>query len=425
MTSLRAILHQASRVPMGVFRMFEGIWTVPLALALLGIALALAVMPIGRALGYDGMVNGADWIDPEGGRAALSAVASGVMGIAGIVFSLTFVALTITAQQLSPRILDYVVRERVTQVLIGLALATFLFATISLAIGSGGAEWRLRIAVPIALLLASATLATVVVFGHGMTKVMRIEEMVARLGAAFVAEARALAAPPDGCQAVRLPETARHMLEEEMREGREVRATGAGYVARIDCAALLELAAAQDLVIRLAVRENDHILPGISLARVLGAHGEAAEVARAIEAAIDLTDRRMPSGRADYEAAALSEAALRALSPSLNDPATAISCLNRIFEGLAVLAETGSAPEVLGGANRLARLILPSRRIVDFLEGAVLPIAVAAQADYRVRRRILTLLAHLGTLVEDPADRAGIVAFTARVEAAAGPEFTV
>ncbi|MBK0400715.1 DUF2254 domain-containing protein [Limibaculum sp. M0105] len=401
----------AVRLPVRIARAFEGIWTVPLALALAGLVLALVVGPLGTMLGA------ASWVDPDGGRAALSAVAGGVMSVAGIVFSLTFVALSITAQQLSPRILDYVLRGRVTQVLIGLALATFLFAAISLALSSDAEPWRFGVAVPLALGLATATLGAVVIFVHSMTRVMRSEDMVSRLGRAFARAARQLIAGPAGCVPVRLSPGARAVIDEELAGAEIVRAGEAGYVARIDHAGLVRLAAANDLVIALSVRENDHLLPGMPVARVLGLHPDGAVGARNIAALVALTDRRTPAWGADYEAAALSEAALRALSPGINDPASAISCLNLLFEGIAILAADGPPPDVLGDGERVARLVLPPKRAREFLTGAVLPVAVAGQGDFRLRARLEALLGHLAALTGDDEERRAIEAFALRVDA--------
>ncbi|MCL5777045.1 DUF2254 domain-containing protein [Limibaculum sp. FT325] len=405
-----ALALAAAVVPTRIMRVFEGFWTVPLGLGLGGVLLALSVGPMAGALG------GA-WIDPDGGRAALSAVAGGVMSVTGIVFSLTFVALSITAQQLSPRILDYVLRDRATQLLIGLALATFLFAAISLGLGSDEARARFAVSVPMALALAAGTLGMVVIFAHRMTRVMRSEEMISRLGDAFARAVRGLAEGPAGCTPVRLAPGARAVIEAEMGAAEVVRAGEAGYVARIDHAGLVRLAEGHDLVIALAVRENDHVLPGMPVARVLGFHPDGAAGPRDVAARIALTDRRVPAWGADYEAAALSEAALRALSPGINDPASAISCINRLAEGIAILAADGPPPEVLGDGGRVARLVLPPKRAVDFLEGAVLPVAVAGQGDYRVRGRLERLVGHLAALAADEAERAAIEGFGMRIAA--------
>jgi uncharacterized membrane protein len=423
MAGLHGWLARLPRLPMRLLRLFEGFWTVPLALGAAGLLLALLTGPLAGLAGHDAADTVGGWVGPEGGRAALSAVAGGVMSVAGIVFSLTFVALSITAQQLSPRILDYVLRERVTQVLIGLALATFLFATVSLAASDAANGVRLAFAVPIALLLASATLGSVVIFAHSMTRVMRTETMVARLGEAFSKAISRIVEPPEGTVALRLPEGARIVLEQELDTAPEIRAGEAGHVARIDAAGLVALAEERDFVVAVTVRENDHVLPGMVVARVLGLKAGEGQDRRRIAALIELAERRAPSDGADYEAASLSEAALRALSPGINDPATAISCLNRLAEGIAIVAADGPPPEVLGGAGRVARLIVPPRRASDFALAAILPVAVAGQGDYRVRARIAGILAHLETMAEDEAEARALAALAMRIEAREGPEF--
>ncbi|MDT8345354.1 MAG: DUF2254 family protein, partial [Thermohalobaculum sp.] len=294
---------------------------------------------------------------------------------------------------------------------------------ISLALADDAAPRRFDIAVPLALALAAGTLAAVVLFAHRMTRVMRSDEMVARLAGAFTGAVRRLIAGPAGCTALRLPGAARAVLDEELAGAAVIRAGEAGHVARIDHAGLVALAERHDLVIALAVRENDHLLPGMALARVLGMHPDGAVAAGDIAALVELADRRVPAEGADYEAAALSEAALRALSPGINDPASALACLNGLAEGIAILAAEGPPPDVLGGPGRVARLVLPPKRAGDFLEAAVLPVAVAGQGDYRVRARLDLLLAHLGGLAAVADDRRAIEGFRLRVGARADAAF--
>jgi len=400
-------------VPSPVVRIVEGFWATPLAMSLAGIVLAGAVQAVPEAalgLRWTGYLG---HIDVDGARAALGVIAGGMVSLVAMVFSLTFVALSITAQQLSPRILDYVLRERSTQMLLGLSLATFLFAAVALSAGEVRGAWRLGLAVGPVLALAAATLVMVVVFAHRMTRVMRADEMVARLGHELVSGIHRMLRPPEGC-------CAGAEAPADFEGGEVACCARAGYVGMIDYGGLAELAARRELLIRLDVRENDFLLPGDAIARISGLQEGAEDPAGAVERCLNLTDRREAIDTAGYEAAALCEAALRALSPGINDPATAISCLNRLFEGLALLVEAEPAPRLLAGEDGVVRLLRPPRGAPEFIEGAVLPVVAASRRDGRVRETIVSLARRVARSASRIRDREAIDRMLAELEGAAG-----
>jgi uncharacterized membrane protein len=243
-----------------------------------------------------------------------------------------------------------------------------------------------------------------------MTRVMRAEEMVAKLGGKLVDGMQALLDPPHGCRSVSADCT---QVEREFDDAISISASRAGYVGVIDYEGLVTLATKGGLRLALDVRESEFLLPGKRIARVLGFHAENDHPGGAIENALNLTDRREASDTAGYEAAALCEAALRALSPGINDPATAMSCLNRLFEGLSVLAGAESPPpRVIASASEggepVARLLRPAREVPDFIALAVVPIIAAAGSDARVLAQIETLADQLRSIAHRPGDQTAI-----------------
>lgn len=404
-------------VPGPVLRLFEGFWATPLVMALLCALLAAAVETVPRWLIGPGVAASLGGIDPEGARATLSTIAGGMISLVALVFSLTFVALGTTTGTLGPRVSDFVLASPSAQTLAGLALGTFLYAALVLSVGEATDSWRLGIAVWPALVLAAATLVMTVVFAHAMTRTIRVEEMVARLGHRFVSHARSLREPPVGCAIA----TGFEDFERNLEGARSLAASQPGYVGAIDYAAILHHAVERDLRVALDVRESAFLLPGVPFARVLGPRGKDDDADAAVEAALNLTDRRETAAGASYEAAALSEAALRALSPGINDPATAIACVNRLFEGLAVLAEA-DRPRLLGGEDEAPRLARPPLGVPEILADALDPVIEASRGNAQLIDRMLALARQLDPLLRRARDREALAAFADRVAGAARPQ---
>lgn len=402
-------------VPDPVRRLFEGFWVVPTLMSLIGALLAAGVQYLPAAFVPGIALDALGLMDVGGARAALSAVASGVMSVASIVFSLTFVTLSITAQQLSPRMLDFVLRERAVQMLIGMALATFLFASTALTFGDGREAWRLALAAVISLGMAAMALATVVAFAHRMTLVMRPDEMVALRGAAFVKAVNALALAPHGCVAADAAQAA--ILRRTLAQARPLRVSGAGYVGAMESAALVDIAARHDARLMIDVRANAFLAPGMIFGR---ADGLDPDCDRDVIAALLLTDRRTLGAAASYEAQALSEAAIRALSPGINDPATALSCVNRLFEGASAFALNPPAPEAFADRKGVARLVRARFDLRALLADAIAPISYYGDGDPRIAATLIALAGHLREQAPRAADREALAAFAADVRARSG-----
>jgi uncharacterized membrane protein len=395
-------------MPSSVLQLFEGFWTVPLVLTFLGVAGGVAILLIdGAAVIW---LTG-EWIthlSPSGARDALSAVAGGVLTVASIVFSLTFVALSITAQQLSPRILDDVLQDRSTQVLLGLSLATFLFSSIALLTGGASEDPRLALAAPIAVLLATLTMIMVVVFAHSMSRVMRADDMVARFGARLIASIRAAGGPPVQC-AVAAPERAAE-FDAAARDGTDLRATAVGYVGAVGYAQLVNWASQEGLLIDLDICENDFVLEGQPVVRIAGLHDDGQSAAKRVTRHLNLSDRRMPGVSPRYRAAALREAALRALSPGINDPSTAMSCADHLFQGIQILATSPEPPNLLSDGQGIARLRIKQPGLAQFVHENIRPIVEAADDEAS-----LTYLDRIAEVVTDLAKRSDDVAVLDRL----------
>lgn len=393
--------------------LFEAFWVLPLACAVFGVVAPLAFQLIDEdhlAILFGGQEPE---IDVEGARSTLSVVAGGVITITSLVFSLAFVALTITAQQLSPRVLDYVVEERTTQILVGLSLSTFLFSAITLSFGITGGEVRLAASAFVALAMATATLAMVVMFSHRMTRIMRAEDMVTWLGSAFTA---AIQRGPRSIQQETMvtdPDE-EDALERRMEGARTVCATTTGYLGAVDYPGLLHWAEEHDLLIEILLRENAFVLEGQPVAHVVGADLPADEVAECVTQYVNLTPRRVIGETPEYEGSSLCEVAMRALSPGINDPATARSCANQLYHGLALLAALPERPRALKDGDGVPRILRARHGIPEFLETNVAPIAEAAH-DRTTLRHLRELNETLAGIAKRPYELAAIEALAARI----------
>jgi uncharacterized membrane protein len=405
---LRSLLLRLA--PGRLRRAFEGFWTVPLAVAAVGPA-AVALLDLAPTPGVR-IIDALDAVPRERADGVLGLVAGAVLSVASIVFSLSFVALSATAGALSPRMLDFVIRDRAMQLLIGGALGAFLFAGVVMLTGEARDAWRQALAAALSLGWAALVLATVVIFAHRMTRVIRPDEMVARRGDAFRAAVLRQCETPTGCAAA--TPSAAAALERAMAAARPLRVRAGGYAGSIDLAGLVAFAAARDAAIRLDALPNDYLLPGAAWGAAIGVDPDCDD---ALQAMLGMTDRRAPATGPIYEAQTLSEAALRALSPGINDPATGMACADRLFEGIVLCAVNEAPVRALADGQGRVRLLRACYGVSEMLETAAAPILHYGRDDPAIRAHLARLTGVLVEAARRPDDRAAAEAFLRRINA--------
>ncbi len=305
-------------------RIRASLWAIPIALILLAIGLAVAAVLLDRTVqwGTDdrwwGIAAG-----PSGTRETLTTVGGSVMTVAGVSFSMTVVVLQLASSQYSPRVVRSFRRDRVIQVVFGAYVATFVYTLLVLRTVTSseyGSIFTAPISVSIAVVLGIACMILLVVLIHHVAQIVQVSSIV-----------RAIEHETDEVMERLYPE----MLGERERSPAEsprpersdepfvICAGRSGFLAHVDERAIEGIEGAELVVIEPCV--GDYVGDTAVLARVWPrAAGERSSEPR--DAFVVEPERTMPQD-VRYGIRLLADIALRALSPSLNDPTTARHCV--------------------------------------------------------------------------------------------------
>ena len=116
------------------------LWLVPTIEVIAAIGLFMVTLRLDRAV-YNGRLRPPSWVisgTADAARQILASIAASVITVAGIVFSITIVTLTLASTQFGPRMLRNFIRDRGTQLTLGTFVATFVYCVVALvAIGPG------------------------------------------------------------------------------------------------------------------------------------------------------------------------------------------------------------------------------------------------------------------------------------------------
>ena len=257
----------------------------------------------------------------------LGIIAGATITTAGVVFSLLVVSLQLASGQFSPRVLRGFWRDRFGQVLVGLLVSTFVFCVRALAQLDPHAKHAPALTVMFALLLALASVVFMVVYLDRISRRQYVGNIVARVAGETL---RLIDELPYGRHvgmpvgdAVPAPGVG------TMGEPLIIRSPGDGWVQQISRRAVIAGAPAGS-VVRLETRVGGYLVRGTPLASIWPRPADPAACAALIRAAVILGPARTMQQDIDFGLRQLNDIALRALSPAVNDPTTAIEVVLRI-----------------------------------------------------------------------------------------------
>jgi len=317
-----------------------------------------------------------------------SAIASGMIALTGIVFSLTFVMVQFSATAYSPRLVLWIARDPVISHSIGVFTATFLYSLAALAWVDRGGSGKVPLAGAVivdVLLIASVIMFVSLIQRIGLLQVNRmlvftgdqgrktIETFYLPLGASGSLTATGLAEL--GC------------IQTFLYHGPP------RIVQTLDIPYLVELSNKAGCVIESVTSVGDSVFDGIAIFRVLGAITTIPE--RKLRAAIQLGGERTFEQDPKYAIRLLVDIAIRALSPAVNDPTTAVQALDQIEDLLIRLGRRRLEIGSFCDADGNLRLVTAVPSWEDFLRLSFDEIRLYGATSIQVMRRMKALVTEL------------------------------
>jgi uncharacterized membrane protein len=266
----------------------------------------------------------------EDAKAVVSAVGSAMMTFIGVVFSISLVAVQMASGQFTPRVVRLFVRSRITKATFAVFLSTFVLTLLVLTSFDTVDDPRAVTTVPLVqsvltLCMVALSLLLFVLYVNATLRLMRISHVIARIASESFRVVASMPVPVGGQEAPGLgTETAW-----VPHEGR------AGVLRDVHIARLVRVARKHGVVLRLIPRIGDFMVPGMP---VLAVHGGPVPPRRALRHAISVGVERTYHQDLGFGLRQLSDIALRALSPAVNDPTTAVQALDRVVQLLAALS---------------------------------------------------------------------------------------
>ncbi|MDP3619237.1 MAG: DUF2254 domain-containing protein [Ramlibacter sp.] len=383
-------------------------WFVPGLVVLASMAAALALVE------FDGWKTQelAEWsprlfgASANGSRAMLSAIATSMITVAGVVFSITIVALSLTATQYSPGVLRNFMRDRPTQWVLGVFLGIFAYCLIVLRTirGSDAAPFIPSVAVLAGMVYAFIGIALLIYFIHHVAQSMQAAMILQRIS-------------DDSAAAID------HLFPESLGEdppvhpGRwavpldwtPVESERSGYVITVDSERLMRIARDTGRVLRLTSAVGSFVASGSVVVDVGGSEPLEESLKRKLRGSVLLGLQRTTDQDAAFGFEQLVDVALKALSPGINDPTTACMCVDRLGDLLGRVA-CRRLPQANRFEDGQLRVIAPAPGFAELLTLSLRPVLHHLRGDMQVLDRIRGVLCMLEARTRDAGRRADVLA---------------
>lgn len=325
-------------------RLNSSFWFVPAVMAIVAVALSFLLIEVDarRLVAQTDNPSELYTFGPEGARAMLSVIASSMITVASLIFSITMLSLQLASSQFGPRTLGNFMRDRSNQTVLGTFIATFLYCLFVLRSvrGMEGSSFVPHLAVAFGVLMAAASVAVLLYFIHHIATSIRVETLLEKLAAEGCAAVDRLFPERIGRgPADDVGETTVPGLPDNFDDGsRQIAADSGGYVQSIGVDVLMRIAAKHDLVLRIEAPPGQFVTEGACVIVAYPKGLVSDEIQEDLRGAVVIGRDRTPHQDLEFAIRRIVELAQRSLSPGINDPTTALYCIDRLGQVLGRLA---------------------------------------------------------------------------------------
>ncbi|MEG5160136.1 DUF2254 domain-containing protein [Microcoleus sp. AT3-A2] len=383
-------------------------WFIPTLMALGSMILAIAMLTLDRR----GNIPNWRWIytgGTDGARSVLSSVAGSMISVVATAFSITIVALQLASSNFGPRLLRNFMQDTGNQIVLGTFIGTFIYCLLVLrtihAEGEGYSLFVPQLSVTVGTGLAIASIGVLIYFIHHASTIIQASHVITQVSGDLDKALDRLFPDKIGQGKANNSRQVGEIPANFDSEASPIKATGEGYLQAIDDNELMKIARQYNLLVRLTTRPGKFIVKGSDVAMVFPEKQVNQSLKQQINDAFILGKERTEYQDVEFPIDQLVEIALRAISPGINDPFTAIRCIDRLSAGLSRLAQRDFPSPYRYDDEDNLRVIVEGVTFEGLVDTAFNQIRQYSKSDVAVTIRLLEAIACIATYTRNSKQR--------------------
>ncbi|HYW41423.1 MAG TPA: DUF2254 domain-containing protein [Bryobacteraceae bacterium] len=336
--------------------------------------------------------------DPQVAQVILTGIAASIMTVVSIVFAILLMTLTLASMQFSPRIIVSFSRDRVTQWTLGIFLGTFSYCMAALPTARSLPRPFAPVATVLgAMLLALACVGLLLFFIHHISQAISVSHIVDRIAEETEAMIDEMMPWPHRLDHFKVvPPLQPDPAEVAVLSG------ASGYLRFVDTRRMVALARHYHVSVRVLRRVGHFVPAGIPLMMVSKGNRLPPEGAAELLSAFDIGPTRTLQQDVEFGVLQIVDIALKAISPAVNDPTTAINCVDQLSRILIRFASREPPEDLLYDPPGIVRAGIGWIRFERLLDAAFEQIRMYSKTDVAVSLRLLRALGDIAASTPDP-----------------------
>ena len=394
----------------------SSLWFIPSAMVGASLLLAIALVELSSRIDDEALARvprlfGAG---AAGSRDMLSTIAGSVITVAGVTFSITIAALALASGQYTPRVLRTFMADRANQIVLGTFVGVYAYCLVVLRTIRGGDEGTFipSIAVLAGFLLALVSVGVLIFFIHHIASALQVSTILDRVRHATERSIDDLFPDAVGDAVDEDTEMAMAAQAEPDIAWVGIPARRTGYLQSVDTEGLLSFSRDQRVIVRMEHAVGEFVTAGIPLVSVARPSGPNAahaflprgvpeDVAGAANSLFTINAHRTVEQDAAFGLLQISDIALKALSPGINDTTTAVSCVDHLGALLACVAQRRIASRTRGDGSDL-RVIARGPTFAGLVSLALDDVRRNAKGNVTVLARLFDAIERTSRFARNP-----------------------
>jgi uncharacterized membrane protein len=314
----------------------------------------------------------------------ISLIASSVITITSIAFSMTIVALVMASNQFGPRLIKNFMQNTLTQLVLGTFTSTFVFcvSVVSRTNLASASPFYAELALSICLVLAMLCIFVLIFFIHHVATSIRADTVVKQIANALMKDMGKLQCEKQGLQ-----KTNSAIDLDTYPFSHEIVSECDGYIQAIEYKQIIDISAQHDGLIVMHYRAGQYVVPGVPIATLYIDKASTEELS--LDGALVIGKERTALQDPLFAINQLVEMAVRALSPSLDDPFTAANCIDRLASAMASFTEKTLPKTSIVDEDKVIRIVSAEATFSELFERSFTQIRQASSAHGYVVMHLL------------------------------------